>query len=147
MGDTFVQEILSALKQALEPHSGIPLELKDGLVCVASSREDGFDVVISHDEEEYAVWFGEGWHEHFKDRDEAVACFIRGLFSDCRIRVRSRGGTQYHWTVQTREGEKWYDRSTTALFLFPFWRRRKERYLQNNYLPERPTSKESKALL
>ncbi|MGD9649060.1 MAG: hypothetical protein AB7U73_25340 [Pirellulales bacterium] len=108
-------------------------ETPDSITVFAESDE-GFQVQLQMNAGEYTVAF-EGWHEHFDSETEALCCFAFGLSEECRLRVTSRGMFDYRWTVQCLRNGVWQDDSETGLVLFPFWRRRRERYLQNRILP------------
>lgn len=91
----------------------------------------GFPVEMSAESGEYLVSFGDGWHEHFSDADEAARCFMFGLSARCRLRVDLRGGAPHRWTVESRDGETWRPRDAMGLLLFKFWRGPETRFLRN----------------
>jgi hypothetical protein len=102
-------------------------------ITVEPESPDGFPVSFLLDGPRFVVSFA-GWHEHFDSESEALDCFTFGLSDQCRLRIASRGGTAYRWTVQHLVDGAWCDDSRTALLLFPFWRQRTERYHQNRIL-------------
>ena len=104
-------------------------------ITVKATTTEGFDVSFLSDGDGYTVGFA-GWHEKFKcaERDRALECFAFGLSNSARLRVQSRGGLDYHWTLQVlREGE-WRSDLMTSLLLFPFWRKKTVRYLRNSVI-------------
>jgi hypothetical protein len=94
---------------------------------------DSFSVGLAEDDHGYTVYF-EGWHERAQSEDEALDLFAMGLSDHARLKVTSRGTTDHCWTLETRDGDGWKRGSTTGLVFFPFWRRRKVRYLQNHII-------------
>ena len=74
----------------------------------------------------------------FTDADSANRYILRGLSEYYRLRVASRGNVDYRWTIQYKELNGWIDGSTVGIFRYPFWKRKKVRYLQNNliHLPD-----------
>ncbi len=100
-------------------------------VSVHPVSPTGFTVSLYQHSSGYSVSF-EGWHEEFQTEEDALNCFAFGLSDECRLRVLSRGGFDYRWILQFLEDGEWHDESETGLLLFPFWRRREERILQNH---------------
>jgi hypothetical protein len=99
-------------------------------ITVEPSSPEGFSVWITGNSREWIVGF-DGWHEHFDTEAEAVHCFIWGLSGKCRLSVNFRGRFPYKWTVEYEEGGEWRSLGTTGLLVFPFWRRKRSKYLQN----------------
>lgn len=126
--------VIDRLRERLAERSPpIPFEVRDKLITVPAIDENGFDVSLRRDRGFCEVRF-DAWHEIFEDEEEAIRCFLFGLSNECRLRVESAGDLPYKWTVEhEREGE-WTADSTTGLLLFPFWRKRTVRYLQNDRL-------------
>ncbi|MEX2247412.1 MAG: hypothetical protein WEC75_12090 [Dehalococcoidia bacterium] len=94
---------------------------------------DGFSVSLRVAADRFGVSY-EGWHEDFDDPTEALDCLAFGLSDACRLKVCSRGGFDYKWTLESRESGDWVEDSTTGLLLFPFWRSARVRYLQNRLI-------------
>jgi len=103
-------------------------------VTVFPVDDSGFAVSFLIADGEYIVSFS-GWHEHFTDAHQAMNCFVFGLSEDCRLKVYTRGSVEYRWTVETQSSGSWVEDSTTAVLLFPFWRRLRVEYRQNRVLP------------
>lgn len=127
------------IKEILRRSPSVPLEEsveKDGRKRISiAPRPDGFLVSLSGRPGDYEVSFN-GWHEPFDDAEEAVRCFLLGCSSRVRLEVSKRGDFEYRWVLQYKDGEQWVVDSITALFIFPFWRRKHTVYLQNNWLEE-----------
>lgn len=99
-------------------------------IVVPAAGESGFDVELLWHGGEWSV-HGAGWHEHCEHAGEAMEYFAIILSDSARLRVESRGGFDYRWTLERRDAESWTELSTIGLLLFPFWRCRTTRYLQN----------------
>lgn len=65
---------------------------------------------------------------------DALSCFAFGLSDECRLRVLSRGSCDYRWILQQQVHGLWHDESETGLVFYPFWRRSRERFLQNGII-------------
>ena len=122
------------LRAKLERYPQLHYERTPHSITVFSESEGAFRVSLLEEAGSFLVAF-DGWHEHFKSESEALKCFAFGLSEECRLRVTSRGSFDYRWTVQYSLNGSWHDDSETGLLLFPFWRRRHERYLQNRVIP------------
>ena len=104
-------------------------------ITVFPNDTDGFEVSITRNSENsYTVSFN-GWHEDFEDVEETINVFGLGLSDECRLKEYRRGNFAYKWTVETLENGQWLEHSTTALLIFPFWRKRQTHYLHNRLLP------------
>lgn len=112
---------------------GVRCERTADSIRYVPEEPDGFEPMLSRGDGEFTVSFA-GWHEPFNSIDEALRCFTFGLSECCRLRVLSRGSIDYRWTVQARREGRWEDDSETGLLIFPFWLRRRERYLQNHVI-------------
>ena len=99
-------------------------------------EKDGFSVSLLCTSNGFTVSY-EGWHEHFKHADDALNCFAFGLSDSCRLKITSRGGHDYKWTVEVIEDAEWKEDWTTGLLFFKFWRRPQIRYLQNKLILDR----------
>ena len=127
-------DALQEAEQQLQ-RGGVRCERTAESVRYVPANADGFEVVLSRGDREFTVSFA-GWHEPFDTPEEALRCFMFGLSDRCRLRVLSRGSFDYRWTVQARRDGRWEDDSETGLLVFPFWLRRRERYLQNHAVPD-----------
>ena len=108
-------------------------------ITVLPHNSHGFNVTLTKNSaNSYTVFFN-GWHEDFEDPEETVNVFGLGLSVECRLKEYRRGSFAYKWTVETLENGEWLEHSTTALLLFPFWRKRAIHYLQNRLLASQGT--------
>jgi len=122
---------IEEIKARLSKYPGVLVEADSHSVRVIPNSPTGFEVEFSMNRDSYIVAF-EGWHENFADQTEALNCFAFGLSDKCRLKEYRRGNFPYKWTVEFLDGEQWTKESTTGLLLFPFWRKRTVRYLQNS---------------
>jgi hypothetical protein len=125
---------IEEIKARLSKYPGVLVEADSQSVRVIPNSPSGFVVEFSMNRDSYSVAF-EGWHENFADQSEAINCFAFGLSDKCRLKEYRRGNFAYKWTVEFLDGE-WTEESTTGLLLFPFWRKRTVRYLQNSLVIE-----------
>jgi hypothetical protein len=123
------EEIKTRLRQY--PH--VKYETSDSSITVPPASDTGFTVEICGSAGAYTVSFN-GWHEEFKDAEEALQCFAFGLSDQCRLKEHRRGNSAYRWTVESKENGEWVADSVTGLVLFPFWKRKEVVYLQNNLI-------------
>jgi hypothetical protein len=121
---------IEEIRTRLSKYKDAIVEADSDSVRVIPNSPSGFVVEFSVNGDTYTVAF-EGWHENFVDQNEALNCFAFGLSNKCRLKEHRRGNFPYKWTVEFREGKQWTE-STTGLLLFPFWRKRTVRYLQNS---------------
>jgi hypothetical protein len=123
---------LDAIREKLRKYPELSVVDTDDAITVKTLAPDGFAVSFHSGDGEYTVYM-EGWHAHFdaSQLDTALNCFAFGL-SDCaRLKVHSRGGRDYRWSLEIYEDEAWRTDSTTGLLFFRFWRRKTVRYLRN----------------
>jgi hypothetical protein len=124
-------DAIRALAERLTVQS-IPHEVGSSHVSVQPRDKQGFAVSLSVMAGQYTVSF-DGWHEDFSDEHEAVACFMFGLCSRCRLRVTRRWGMSCAWTVEKKDGDTWRPISETGLLLAPWWAKKSFGYLQNEW--------------
>jgi hypothetical protein len=124
---------IDKIREKLGKYPDAKLKLKDNSITFFPDAEDGFKVGLAVQQNRFFVSF-DGWHEEFEDESEAVKCFEFGLSEDCRLRVLQRGRMQYRWLLQSRVENEWKSDSEIGLIFFPFWLRKKERYLQNHLI-------------
>lgn len=126
--------VIDDIKTRLAKYPDVRYEADASSITVFPTAPDGFSVDLTlNSGNSYTVSF-DGWHEEFDDVDEALNIFALGLSDECRLRENRRGNFVYQWTVETLEDGRWQEQSTTGLLLFPFWMKRKIRYLQNKLL-------------
>lgn len=101
-------------------------------ISIRPPSDTGFTVDLHLDADHYTVYFDGGWHEEFDTEEEAINCVGFGLSSSCRLAVTYRGSTPCNWAVQSRDGGDWKTDSVTGLLIFPFWRRQRVVFKQND---------------
>ena len=121
---------IDRLEKRLQAYPQVFWERAGASLSVPRLTERGFDLRFDDLSSGYRVTF-DGWSERFDGLADAIACFERGLSSDCRIRVSVYGGRPARWTLEVREGPKWEAQSTTQALLVPFWRTRSDIFLRN----------------
>ncbi|MBK6980714.1 MAG: hypothetical protein IPH30_03675 [Betaproteobacteria bacterium] len=127
-------DALAEIRTRLLKYPALRVEESENSITVLPLDSAGFPVSIHVADEEVVVAFA-GWHEHFESAEEALDCFAFGLSRECRLKVFTRGGFAYRWTVESLENGNWAEDSTTGLLFFPFWRRREVVYFQNRVIP------------
>jgi hypothetical protein len=126
--------LIEELKRRLDSVPNARYEADGSSITVEPRDSDGFTVMLTQNSNNHYTVFFNGWHEDFEDAEETTNIFGLGLSNECRLRECRRGNMPYKWTVETLEDGHWQPHSTTALLLFPFWRKRQIRYLQNRLL-------------
>lgn len=125
--------IINKIIEKLKNYPDIHYQADDQEIKVPSQTDDGFEVSLSILDSGFVVNF-DGWHEEFENEEEAMNCFGFGLSEKCRLKVVSRGKTDYKWIVESRTENGWEFSTLTSLLLFPFWRSKRVRYHQNNLI-------------
>jgi hypothetical protein len=128
-------ELFEQITEKLKKYPEVEFVIKDNMLTVKPVNENGFEVAISIDTDEYTVFY-EGWHEHFEDTKEALQCFTFGLSDQCRLKVTYRGKSSYKWTMESLNKDQWQEDSTTGLLFTPFWRRKQIRYFSNSIISQ-----------
>ncbi len=126
---------IDKILEKLEKYPDAKFKVKDNSIIFLPSTEDGFEVRLVAQPNRYFVSF-DGWHEKFEDENEAMKCFGFGLSENCRLKVIQRGRMRYRWLLQFKIENEWRSETETGLIFFPFWLRKKERYLQNHLIKE-----------
>lgn len=123
---------LDAIREKLLKYPQLSVLDVGDRITVAAQTADGFDVSFDAGGDEYTVHMA-GWHAHFDPSqiDTALNCFAFGLSDTARLKVYSRGGRDYCWTLEAFEDDEWRTDSTTGRLFFRFWRRKTVRYLRN----------------
>jgi hypothetical protein len=124
---------IDRIREKAHKYPQVVVTERPGWIELQPHGAESFAVGLAEHDDGYTIHF-DGWHEDLQSEDEALNLFAMGLSDQVRLRVTSRGAFDHSWTLETREGIGWAEGSTTALLLFPFWRRRKVRYLQNRLL-------------
>ncbi len=129
MTSKHIEKILEKLKK----YPNTKYVESDDSITIPPQTDTGFHVTFIDNGDNYIVHFDD-WHQHFKDAEEALLCVGFGLSDVCQIKVISRGGFDYHWTVLSLHGGNWVEYSKVGLFLFPFWHAKSIRYLKNDLI-------------
>jgi len=125
-----IEQIIDILKQ----YPAIRYEFRADAIRAFAPDANGYEVaLLMHPHPSFTVCLAT-WHMEFYDEASAVGTFLSGLTDEYRLEVTSRGGVDYRWRIQYREGSGWRNGSTVGIFRYKFWRRKKVRYLQNHIL-------------
>ncbi len=122
--------VVDRIREWAARHPEVVVTEGRGRIEVRSTDSSGFPVRV-HDGSGQCTVYYSGWHEEAADEAEALNMVAFGLSKSARLKVVSRGGRDYSWTLESWEEERWRPVSETALIFFPFWRRKAIRYLQN----------------
>ena len=125
--------LISRIEETLQKYPHITYTASLRHLEIPTQTRNGFRVWIQQQSRHYTVGF-EKWHKGFTNAESAFNCFMFGLSGACRLRALSCGGVDYKWQVQRRLGGRWITDSETGMFLYPFWGKRRERFLQNNII-------------
>jgi|SRR6266851_1489853 len=125
--------VIDDIKAKLQTYPNARYEISGSSISVLPISDNGFTVRLDLAPDRYTVSFN-GWHEDFQYEEEALQCFAFGLSDECRLKEWRRGNFAYRWAVESRENGRWVADSETGLFLFPFWKAKEVRYLQNNLI-------------
>ena len=121
------------IRSKVQEYPGLVCEIEGDSLSIEPVEDSGFTVWITRKRPGFTVGYS-GWHEEFDDEGLALDCFAFGLSDECRLRVTKRGGKPVAWTVESKQKGQWTQDSTTALLLFPLWRRKTVQYLQNRVI-------------
>jgi hypothetical protein len=128
--------MIDEILKILEKYPQIQCERGEDRVRVQPATPEGFEVVIEQVwEDHYSVFYG-GWHEDFHTLEEALSCFFFGLSNHCRLKVQSKDGNPFRWTVEYWNDASWRERSTKASWSHRILTPTVTTYLQNDLLPE-----------
>jgi hypothetical protein len=131
--------ILEQLEDKFSNRPGLKTDLSGNTFSIFPMDPSGFKLWVREDKgRKFTVGFDK-WQETFNDATQALACFALGLSKDCRLKVYSRLGARYHWTVQQYVGGLWVDGGTHIEKIVSIWPFRKTEYLQNDFLHEEKT--------
>jgi hypothetical protein len=127
--------VIEKLKQELSECSNVICEEQDGTIIIRTRDPNGFDIQIFKNAEEYLVFFGSGYHDHFESEDDVAKFVNYGLSGDCRIREIRRGKIAYKWILESNVDGTWQPYQTVGsilAILVPFWKRKKILIYRNN---------------
>lgn len=123
--------LIEEIKSRLSKYPEVRFTSDDCSITVLPDAEEGFPVTLTENSSDSFTISFAGWHEDFTEAEEALNVFAFGLSNECRLREYRRGGFAYKWTLEAREDGEWKAESTTALLIFPFWKKVEVRQLQN----------------
>ena len=134
-----MQPLITELSERLSSF-GVPHDATDTTLTVTAVGPDHYEVDVTITGSEAVVTLGRGWHEHFAvpaDSGPVQQLVMLALTEAARLKVTSCGESEHAWTLETRVEGVWGRAGTTGLLFFPFWRRKRQRYLCNRYIPVR----------
>jgi hypothetical protein len=117
----------------------IPYEFREDAIRVLKRSDNGYEVALLIQPQRYTVCLAT-WHTEFGDEYDAVGTFFAGLTDQYRLEVFRRGNVDYRWRIQYQEFNHWKNGSIVGVFFYPFWKRKRVRYLQNDWLSPSHTS-------
>ncbi len=123
---------LEDFKERLDRYPTIPWREEDSCIWIDPKSDSNFSVAVYIDEWR-ALTRCEGWNEPFDDLDDLVQRFLFVLSPKARLKVESKGGRDFRWTLQSRPGRHWKTESRTSSLFYPYWKETKVRYLQNTF--------------
>lgn len=127
---------IAQLKAKLGEHPHVCFVEQANSLCIPAVEPNSFEVELYEHGGALSVSFA-GWHEDCGSADEAVHLVGMGLSDSVRLKVHSRGGHDYKWTLEMRDSSGWREVSVTGLLFFRFWHRASVRHLQNRFLGAR----------
>ncbi len=128
--------MLTEILTILGKYPQIRHEKSDNLIRVAPSTRDGFEVVIEEIWEDHFSVSYDRWHEDFYNLEEAIDCFFLGLSNHSRLKVQSKDGSPFRWTVEYLDDTQWKERSSNSVWNYHFLSPVTSSYSQNDLLPE-----------
>jgi len=128
----FAPDAVDQIAAKLARYPEAKLTRSDNSITIRPPGDTGFTVELHLGSDHYTVIFDGGWHEDFDTEEDAINCVGFGLSSSCRLAVTYRGSTPSSWAVQSHGGSDWKTDSVTGLLIFPFWRRPRVVFKQND---------------
>ena len=125
--------LISRLQESLQNYPHITYQAGMHYLEIPAQTRNGFRVWFRERAGRYTIGF-EKWHEEFTNAASAFNFFVFGLSRACRLKVLSCGGVDYKWQVQRRLDRRWVAVSESGMAFFPFWRKKMERFLQNDII-------------
>ncbi len=127
------------IKQKLEKFPEIKFEEEAKVLKVLPKDANGFyvkiDQTIEDDEYNITVFYGEAWHNHYADEQEAIRWFFFGLSNKCRLKVCYFDEVLYKGIVESHFGNDWCGENISGSIFYPFWKKRRIEYLSNDLIP------------
>ena len=125
--------IINKIQEKLKKYPNVHYEVDDKTIKVPPQDKVEFEVSLSILHSGFVLNF-DGWHEEFEKEEDALDWLGFGLSECCRLKIISRGKTDYKWIVERRDAGGWKFQNLTGLLFFPFWLKKNERYLQNKII-------------
>ena len=125
------------IKQELKKFFKIKFEEGERVLKVFPKDTKGFSVSIDKmvQEDEITVSYGEAWHNHYADEQEAIGWFFFGLSNKCRLKICYCGDVLYKGIVESHFENDWCTENISGSISYPFWRKRRIEYLSNDLIP------------
>jgi len=133
MNGSAAVDLISELQALLRAYPQVRYAASTDRVTIYPLNPDGFEIGLVLAGRGATVTF-EGWHQAFTEAADALAVIRLGLSQAARLEVHFRGTVPYRWTVQADRSGTWLNVSTVSRLLYPFWRSKTIRYLQNRVL-------------
>ena len=128
--------MIGEILEVLEKCPLVQLEHGKDFVRVLPGCPEGFEVHIDQIwENHYSVTYG-GWHEDFYSLEQALGWFFLGLSNHCRLKVCSKDGKPFRWTVEYWDEPNWRKRSTKTTWSHRILTPAVTVYLQNDLLSD-----------
>lgn len=114
--------VLDALESVLRERTHLEVARVEPTLVAKLAVSGGYDIALCVEASEMLVYFGTALHEHFTDPAEALACFTKGLTSDCRV-LEVYTGSRILLARRDDRNEfgEWAFAGMTGFFRFP-WR-------------------------
>jgi hypothetical protein len=94
-----IDRIIDILKQYPE----VRYEFRSDAIRALAAEASGYEVALLMQPQPcYTVCLAT-WHMEFADENSAIGTFLGGLTDAYRLKVSSRGGRDYRWTIQYRD--------------------------------------------
>jgi len=128
--------MFNELLGTLRKYPQIQFEHGDHFIRVHPTTPDGFEVAIEEVwENHFSVSYGR-WQQDFYNAEEAADYFLLGLSNRCRLKVQSKDGVPFRWTVEYLDDANWRERSTKSGWSYRFFASATTAYLQNDLVAE-----------
>ncbi len=104
-------------------------------LTIHCKKEHGFDMVLETDFGENTLYFND-FHWHFDNSEpeieEMLNLLLSGLTGTARIKVFSKKGAAYKWTLETQDNDgQWNAQDTMSVMSPGIWHKTEIYYLQN----------------
>jgi hypothetical protein len=94
------------LKQRLRLYPGVQFMASDSAIKILEPNPNGFALVLIRKSHTWRIQF-EGWRCHLSHASEAVELVLRALEGEYRLRIVSRAGVAYEWSLQRKVEGDW----------------------------------------